>query len=218
MHTDGSACGINHNHPTNQTSVRTQNAVVHTNHWLLLCIGVPLQQLLLEKTVKQRSKTVLTWVSSLVKRPIVLTTAYLIIAWALMVSYQIFTQTAVATVAASLSGSAPLIALWLTSSSNLTAFICGFAWMFVLSAFAASLMFGKERRLSIQFLVSLGLTLAGSALLGLLSEAGLDLANPSLLSGPFTALFGNVAFAGFYLALPFLFMLAMDLRFMWKRK
>jgi hypothetical protein len=79
-------------------------------------------------------------------------------------------------------------------------------------------MFGRERRLSIQFLVSLALTAAGSAVLSLLSGAGVDLANPSVLSGPFTAVFGNAAFAFFYLALPFIFMLAMDWRYMQKHK
>jgi hypothetical protein len=135
-----------------------------------------------------------------------------------MVSYQIFTQTAVASVAASLHGPAPMLAAWISSSTNVTAFICGFAWMFVLSAVVQSLMFGRERRLSIQFLVSLGLTVAGSAMLGLLNWAGLDLTNPTVLSGPFTALFGNTVFAGFYLSLPFLFMVAMDLRSMRKHK
>jgi uncharacterized membrane protein len=135
-----------------------------------------------------------------------------------MVSYQIFTLTAVASVAAALSGPVPIVAGWLSSSSSVTTFVCGFAWMFVLSAIAQSLMFGRERRLSIQFLVSLVLTAAGSAVLGLLSNAGVDLANPTVLSGPFTALFGNTVFAFFYLALPFIFMLVMDWRYIQKRK
>jgi hypothetical protein len=75
-------------------------------------------------------------------------------------------------------------------------------------------MFGKERRLTIQFLVSLALTLTGSALLGLFHLVGLDLSNPSVLSQPFTILFGNVFFAFFYLALPFTFMVAVDLGLM----
>ena len=146
------------------------------------------------------------------KRPIYLTAAYLIIAWVLMVSYQIFTQTAVNTVATALASPTPMVSSWLSSGSGSAAFICGFAWMFVLSALVSNLMFGRERRLSIQFLVSLGLTLAGSAVLALLGIAGLDFANPSVLSTPFAVLFGNVWFAGFYLALPFLFMVAMDIR------
>ncbi len=156
--------------------------------------------------------------SSLAKRPIYLTAAYLIIAWALMVSYQIFTQTAIQSVAAALNGPAPIVANWLNSSSAVTTFICGFAWMFVLSAVVQSLMFGRERRLSIQFLVSLALTAAGSAVLAVLSDWGLDLANPTVLSEPFTAVFGNAVFASFYLALPFIFMLAMDFHSMHKHK
>ena len=158
--------------------------------------------------------------SSLPKRPIYLTAAYLIIAWALMVSYQIFTQTAAGSVAIALSGPAPLVADWLASDpgSAVITFVCGFAWMFVLSAIAQSLMFGRERRLSIQFIVSLALTAAGSAVLALLGSAGVDLSNPSVLSGPFTAVFGNAVFASFYLALPFIFMLVMDWRYMQKRK
>jgi hypothetical protein len=143
---------------------------------------------------------------------------YLIVAWSLMVSYQIFTQSALATVAASISGPSPLISSWLQSSSDLAGFICSFAWMFVLSAVVAQLMFGHERRLSIQFLVSLGLTLAGSTLLGLLGSVGVDLANPNVLSDPFAAVLGNAVFAWFYLALPFIFMLVMDWRAIKKKK
>lgn len=159
-------------------------------------------------------------VTSLAKRPIYLTAAYLIVAWALMVSYQIFTQTAVTNVATALTGPAPIVADWLNSSSTsaIVTFVCGFAWMFVLSAIAQSLMFGKERRLSIQFLVSLALTAAGSVMLELLKAANVNLADPNVLSGPFTAVFGNAAFATFYLTLPFIFMLVMDWRYMQKRK
>lgn len=79
-------------------------------------------------------------------------------------------------------------------------------------------MFGKEKRLSFRFMVSFSLTLAGSVVLGLLDEAGLNLADPTVLSGPFTAVFGNAVFAFFYLALPFIFMVAMDFRSMRKHK
>ena len=151
-------------------------------------------------------------------RSIALKAVYLILAWVLMVSYQIFTQSALATVTSSLAGSVPLLASWINSKADLTIFICSFAWMFVLSSLISIFMFGKERRLTIQFLVSLALTLTGSALLGLLHVVGLDLSNPSFLSQPFTLLFGNVFFAFFYLALPFIFMVAVDLGLMKIRK
>jgi hypothetical protein len=135
-----------------------------------------------------------------------------------MVSYQIFTQTALTTVASAFSVSSPAFASALNTGSSLVVFVCSFAWIFVLSAVVSKLMFGRERRLSIQFLVSLVLTLTGSTLLGLLFEAGVDLANPSVLAQPLTALFGNAVFAFFYLALPFIFMVAIDLRSVMKRK
>ncbi len=151
-------------------------------------------------------------------RSIALKAVYLVLAWVLMVSYQIFTQTALTTVTSFLGGSLPVLASWINSKADLTIFICSFAWMFVLSSLISIFMFGKERRLTIQFLVSLALTLTGSALLGLLHVVGLDLSNPSFLSQPFTLLFGNVFFAFFYLALPFIFMVAVDLGLMKIRK
>jgi hypothetical protein len=151
-------------------------------------------------------------------RSITVKAVYLILAWVLMVSYQIFTQTALTTVTFSLGGSIPALASLINSKADLTIFICSFAWMFVLSSLIAILMFGKEKKLTIQFIVSLALTLTGSALLGLLHITGLDLSNPNVLSQPFTLLFSNVFFAFFYLALPFIFMVAVDLGLMKIRK
>src|SRR5665647_914768 len=147
-------------------------------------------------------------------RPLALKALYLVLAWVLMVSYQIFTQSALTTLTTSLGGSIPVLASLINSNANIAVFICSFAWMFVLSSLISIFMFGKERRLIIQFLVSLALTLTGSALLGLLHVVGLDLSNPSILSQPFTLLFGNGFFAFFYLALPFIFMVAVDLGLM----
>ena len=131
-----------------------------------------------------------------------------------MVSYQIFTQSALTTVALSLDGYIPALASLISSNVDLGVFICSFAWMFILSALISIIMFGKERRLTIQFMVSLALTATGSALLGLLNLAGLDPSNPTILSQPSTLIFSNVFFAFFYLALPFIFMVAMDLGLM----
>ncbi len=139
---------------------------------------------------------------------------FLILAWVLIVSYQIFTKSALSTFTSSLSDSAPIVASWINSNANAAIFVCSFAWMFVLSALISIIMFGKERRLTIQFIVSLALTLTGSALLGLLNLAGVDLSNPNVISSPATLLFRNVFFAFFYLALPFIFMVAVDLGIM----
>jgi hypothetical protein len=135
-----------------------------------------------------------------------------------MVSYQIFTQSALTTLTTSLKEISPAVAILINSNVNVVVFIFSFAWMFVLSSIVSIIMFGKERRLTIQFTVSLVLTLTGSALLGLLHLAGLDLSNPNFVSKPFTLIFGNVFFSFFYLALPFIFMLAVDLGLMRIRK
>ncbi len=144
-------------------------------------------------------------------RKILVTIPLLIVAWLLMVSYQFFTQAALLTVASSLSA-VPVISTWISSSSGWAGFICGFAWMFVLSAIVSTLMFGNERRLSIQFLVSLGLTLIGSTLVGVLSNAGIKISDPGFITSPVSVLFGNIVFAWFYLALPFIFMVVIDFR------
>jgi hypothetical protein len=152
----------------------------------------------------------MSWVAC-VARSIPRKVIYLVSAWVLMVSYQIFTKSALSTFASALSGSVPSVALWINSNASAAIFVCSFAWMFVLSAVISTIMFGRERRLTIQFLVSLALTLMGSALLSALNLAGLDLSNPNVLSSPASMLFGNVFFAFFYLALPFIFMVAVDL-------
>jgi hypothetical protein len=149
-----------------------------------------------------------------VARPIPLKITYWFLAWLLMVSYQIFTKNALTTVAASLTGSVPLLASWINSNANVPIFVCSFAGMFVLSSLISIIIFGRERRLTIQFLISLVLTLTGSVLLELFHLAGFDLSNPSFLSQPSEILFGNVFFAFFYLALPFIFMVAVDLGLM----
>jgi hypothetical protein len=90
--------------------------------------------------------------------------------------------------------------------------------MFVLSTLVSIIMFGKERRLTIQFIVSVALTLVGSALLGSMHLTDLNLSNPNAFSKLFTMMFGNVFFAFFYLALPLIFMLAVDFGLMKIRK
>jgi hypothetical protein len=152
-------------------------------------------------------------------RGIVVTSVCLGIAWLLMFSYQVFTQTALTTVLSSIGGPSPVLASWLHSRIDLAAFVCSFAWMFVLSSIISNLIFGKEKRIFIQFLVSLALTVTATVLFDALKGYGLDLSNPkTLLFNSYTQLFSNAFFAVFYLSLPFIFMIAIDLRAMRKRK
>jgi hypothetical protein len=141
-----------------------------------------------------------------------ITPAYLSVAWVLMVSYQVFTQTAVTTVVTAISPFVPTAATWLTARMDIIVFIYAFAWVFVLTSIIPSLILGKERSVLVQFFVCLVLTLTGFILLDMLKSYGFDLSDPNVLfSNPITQLFTNAIFAGLYLSLPYIFMLAIDL-------
>ena len=147
------------------------------------------------------------------------TTVLLAVAWVLMLTYQIFTKTALTTVVSSM-GAVPSLALLLNSNIDVEIFICAFAWMFVLSSTISNLMFGKQKRIFLQFLVGLILTLTASGLLTALKDIGLDLSNPNtVMSNSYAHVFNNALFSGFYLSLPFICMIAIDLRTMkkWKK-
>lgn len=137
------------------------------------------------------------------------TSVCLAVAWVLIVSYQIFTKTALTTIISFFQVSAPLIASWLNSNIAVGIFLFSFAWMFVLSSVITNFIVGRDKRIFIQFLVSLGLTAISSVLLGVVKNFGLNLSDPNLPHA-YSQLFGNAFFAFFYLSLPFIFMLAID--------
>ena len=143
------------------------------------------------------------------RKGFLLTAVLLIVAWFLMLSYQIFTQSALKTVAVSV----PFLSSTLSSNVSVAVFICSFAWMFVLSSVISGLIFGKQKRIFIQFLIGLILTMTASALFEAIKIAGFDLSNPNtLLANPYAHIFSNGLFAFFYLSLPFIFMIFVDLR------
>jgi hypothetical protein len=132
-----------------------------------------------------------------------------------MVSYQIFTKTAVETVLGSLTTYVPFVGLWLASHIDMVIFVYSFAWVFVLSSIIPSLILGKERSVFVQFIVCLTLALLGFILVDFFN---FDLANSAvLLTNPYMQLFTNIVFATFYLALPYIVMLAIDYRARKKR-
>jgi hypothetical protein len=152
-------------------------------------------------------------------RKITTTIAYLALAYFLMLSYQIFTQTAVSSIATSLNIFAPFLSSVLSNQASLAVFICSFAWTFVLSSIIATLTFGQEKRLSIRFLISLGLTVASTAIINQFKLYGIDVTNPHIVTPSFCAqAFNNPAFAFLYLALPFIFMITIDLHITKKAK
>jgi hypothetical protein len=136
-----------------------------------------------------------------------------------MVSYQIFTQTAVTTVVTAITPFVPTAATWLTARMDIVVFVYAFAWVFVLTSTIPTLILGKERSVLVQFFVCLILTLTGFLLLDVLKMYGFDFSDPNMLfSNPLTQLFTNTAFAAFYLSLPYIFMVAIDLNSRKKRK
>jgi hypothetical protein len=113
---------------------------------------------------------------------------------------------------------APLLSSSLNSNIAVAAFVCSFAWMFVLSSVISGLIFGKQKRIFIQFLIGLLLTVTASAIFEGFKRLGFDLSNPAtLLSNPYAQIFNNALFSFFFLSLPFIFMIVVDLRVMAKQ-
>ena len=143
------------------------------------------------------------------------TPLYISIAWSLMVSYQLFTQTAVTTIITSINMLWPSVGSWLTSRVDMIVFIYAFAWVFVLSSAIPSVILGKERSVLAQFFVCLTLTFVAFLILDTITTYGggpID----QLLS--LAVLFENPFLAMMYLLIPYLLMLILDIRSNKKRK
>jgi hypothetical protein len=148
-------------------------------------------------------------------KAVFITPLYLSVAWTLMISYQLFTETAVTTIVIQLNTVVPTIGFWLAARVDMVVFVYAFAWTFVLSSVIPSLLLGKERGVLVQFFVCLTLTFLAFALLDVLQNyAGTSLAQ--LLS--FSFLFSNPILAGFYLALPYIVMVGLDVHSRRKNK
>ena len=143
------------------------------------------------------------------RKAAVITPLYLSVAWTLMISYQLFTETAVTTLITQINTVVPSIAFWLAGQVDTIVFVYAFAWTFVLSSVIPVLILGKERGVLVQFFVCLTLTFLAFILVDLMEiYAGTSLAQ--LLS--FALLFTNPILATFYLALPYIVMIGLDIR------
>jgi len=137
------------------------------------------------------------------------TPAYISIAWTLMISYQLFTQTAVSAVTTYIGILSPAIGTWLITHIDTIVFVYAFAWVFVLSSVIPSILLGKGRSVLIQFLVCLALTLIALTLQDqLTSYANQPIAGLSSL----TSLLQNPILAASYLLMPYIFMITIDIR------
>jgi hypothetical protein len=125
------------------------------------------------------------------------------------VTYQLFTDTAVKTLAVYVTFLSPAIATWITQNMDLIVFIYAFTWIFVLSSVIPSLLLGKKRGVLVQYTVCLILAVLALSIQGLLiAYSGFDISQ--MFSA--AALLSNPVLAGLYLAVPYLVMLSLDLR------
>jgi hypothetical protein len=137
------------------------------------------------------------------------TPMYISVAWTLMISYQLFTQTAVTTVLTAVNTLIPSVGFWLSSRMDLVVFIYSFAWVFVLSSAIPGVILGKERGVLVQFFVCLTLTFVALITVDMLESYGAASLN-QLLGLSF--MFNNLVVASLYLVLPYILMIALDIR------
>jgi hypothetical protein len=137
------------------------------------------------------------------------TPVYLSISWVLTVSYQLFTDTAVRSLASYFSLSSQTISVWLNSNIDVIIFVYAFTWIFVLSSVIPSVLLGKERSIFMQYIVVLILTLLAFYMKDILqSFAGFKI--QQLLEAAY--ILQNPALAVIYLSAPYLLMIGLDVR------
>ena len=126
-----------------------------------------------------------------------------------MITYQIFTQTAVSTLVTNVNTIVPSVGLWLTSRMDLVVFVYGFAWVFILSSAIPGIILGKERGVLAQFFLCLTLTSLAVVMVDIL-ETYAALSMSQLLG--FSYFFNNLVIASLYLVIPYVLMIALDIR------
>jgi hypothetical protein len=132
---------------------------------------------------------------------------YLSVSWVLTVTYQLFTDTAVKTVAGSISTTWPTAGTWLISNTSILTFIYAFTWIFVLSSVIPSIILGKQRSVLVQYIVVLALTLIAFYMANILQVvAGVSIDELYRAS----EWLKNPIVAAVYLSVPYLFMIGLD--------
>ncbi len=134
---------------------------------------------------------------------------YLSISWILTVSYQLFTDTAVKSVASYANLWLPSAGTWINSNVQTLVFIYAFTWIFVLSSVIPSAILGKHRGVLVQYIVVLILTLLAFFMADVLQIVGGIQIN-DLLSA--SNILTNPILAIVYLAVPYIFMVVLDFR------
>ena len=142
-------------------------------------------------------------------KTVFITVLYISVAWTLMISYQLFTETAVTTLVYQINNLVPSIGFWVASNVDMIVFVYAFAWTFVLSSLIPCLLLGKERGALVQFFVCLILTFLAFGLVDIL-EANFGSSLAQLFS--FALVFSNPVLAALYLSLPYIVMIGLDVR------
>ena len=139
----------------------------------------------------------------------VLTPLYISVAWTLMTSYQLFTQTTVDTLTTAITTILPTVGTWMAARIDLIVFIHSFAWIFLLSSFIPAVLLGKQRGVLVQFGVCLTLALLANIIQGALMDIGQGPLDQIIGLAP---LFQNPVLAAGYMSLPYLMMAWFDIR------
>jgi hypothetical protein len=138
-----------------------------------------------------------------------MTPLYVSVAWTMMITYQVFTQTAVSTVLSFFNVLWPAAGEWLLLRMDMVIFVYAFAWVFVLSSVIPSLLLGKKRSVLVQFFVCLVLVFVA-----FIVQDSMNVyisSQPQVLLGV-AFLLGNPLLAVAYLSMPYVVMLAIDIR------
>lgn len=134
---------------------------------------------------------------------------YISVAWSLIISYQLFTQTAVYSIIYFLNNLLPSTAEFLILRINIVVFIHTFAWIFVLSSVIPSMILGKGRSVLLQFFLCLTITLVAVSVEDIL--ALMIGTAPIAQMQTMSVWFQNPLIAGTYLSAPYLSMLYLDI-------
>ena len=140
-------------------------------------------------------------------KAVAITPIYFSFAWALLLSYQVFTETAVKTVLNELKLVWLDAGLFLSGKTELIVFVIAYSWIFLLSSVIPSLILGKKSGTLVQFLVVLFLTSSTLFIKDLISlYTGFDTSQIFSLVNYLS----NPLFALTYLALPYVLMSFVD--------
>ena len=135
---------------------------------------------------------------------------YISIAWSLIISYQVFTLTAVYSIVRFFSGVWPSVGAFIIPRISMVTFIHAFAWIFVLSSVIPVIILGKTRSVLLQFFLCLTVTLVAVSIEDILTH--LMGTAPAAQMQSLSMWFQNPLVAGLYLSVPYVLMLYLDLR------